>query len=134
METHTLKSDEAVDAYNQALETISEADIRGAMKNDRASFQMQWNAGKANKVLYCWWKAETRKQLLKLWEMWLSYLITTFARCQTYLIFQTVANVDPCKGRPSLGRAHDAAQNCAIHQKRQLCVRFKVVYCLAVPV
>ena len=34
MVTHTLKSDEAMDAYYQALETMSEADIRGAMKND----------------------------------------------------------------------------------------------------
>ena len=36
--THTLKSDEAMDAYFQALETMSEADIRGAMKNEKASF------------------------------------------------------------------------------------------------
>ena len=40
MVTHTLKSDEAMDAYFQALETMSDADIRGAMKNDKASFQM----------------------------------------------------------------------------------------------
>ena len=47
MVTHTLKSDEAMDAYYRALETMSEADVRGATTNDRASFQMQWNVGKA---------------------------------------------------------------------------------------
>ena len=52
MVTHTLKSDEAMDAYYQALETMSEADIRGTMKNEKASFQMQWNAGKSDKVLF----------------------------------------------------------------------------------
>jgi hypothetical protein len=65
MVTHTLKSDEAMDAYYQTLETMSEADIRGAMKNDRASFQMQWNAGKADKVLFCWWKAESPEAIVE---------------------------------------------------------------------
>ena len=65
MVTHTLKSDEAMDAYYQALESMSEADIRGAMKNDRASFQMQWNAGKSDKVLFCWWKAESPEAIVE---------------------------------------------------------------------
>jgi len=39
---------------------------------------------------------------------------------------------DQRKGWPSLGRTHNAVQHCAIRQKRQLCVRFKVIYCLAV--
>ena len=65
METHTLKSDEAMDAFYQALETMSEADIRVAMKNDRASFQMQWNAGKLDKVLFCWWKAESPEAIVE---------------------------------------------------------------------
>ena len=65
MVTHTLKSDEAMDAYYQALEKMSEADIRGAMKNERASFQMQWNAGKADKVMFCWWKAESAEAIVE---------------------------------------------------------------------
>jgi hypothetical protein len=65
MVTHTLKSDEAMDAYYQALETMSEADIRGAMKNEKASFQMQWNAGKSDKVLFCWWKAESPEAIVE---------------------------------------------------------------------
>ena len=109
MVTHTLKSDEAMDAYYQALETMSEADIRGAMKNDRASFQMQWNAGKAAKCFSVGGRLRARKQSLKRWEIWLSYLIMTFAKCPTYLIFQTEANAGPRKGRLSLGRTHDAA-------------------------
>ena len=65
MVTHTLKSDEAMDTYFQALETMSEADIRGTMKNDKASFQMQWNAGKADKVMFCWWKAESPEAIVE---------------------------------------------------------------------
>jgi hypothetical protein len=51
-----------MDAYFHAMETMSEADIRGAMKNDTASFQMQWNAGKADKVMFCWWKGVLFRQ------------------------------------------------------------------------
>ena len=37
----------------------------GAMKNDKASFQMQWNAGKADKVMFCWWKAESPEAIVE---------------------------------------------------------------------
>ena len=65
MVTHTLKSDEAMEAYFAAMETMSEADIRGAMKNEKASFQMQWNAGKNDKTMFCWWKAESPEAILE---------------------------------------------------------------------
>ena len=65
MVTHTLKSDEAMEAYFAAMETMSEADIRGAMKNEKASFQMQWNAGKNDKIMFCWWKAESPEAILE---------------------------------------------------------------------
>ena len=65
MVTHTLKSDEAMEAYFAAMETMSEADIRGAMKNEKASFQMQWNAGKNDKVMFCWWKAESPDAIIE---------------------------------------------------------------------
>ena len=41
MVTHTLKSDEAMEAYFVAMERMSEADISGTMKNEKTSFQMQ---------------------------------------------------------------------------------------------
>ena len=65
MVTHTLKSDEAMEAYFAAMGTMSEADIRGAMKNEKASFQMQWNAGKNDKIMFCWWKAESPEAILE---------------------------------------------------------------------
>ena len=65
MVTHTLKSDEAMEAYFSAMETMIEADIRGAMKNEKASFQMQWNAGKNDKIMFCWWKAESPEAILE---------------------------------------------------------------------
>ena len=65
MVTHTLKSDQAMEAYFAAMETMSEADIRGAMKNEKASFQMQWNAGKNDKIMFCWWKAESPEAILE---------------------------------------------------------------------
>jgi len=86
MVTHTLKSEEAMDAYFQALETMSEADIRGAMKNEKASFQMQWNAGKTDKVMFCWWKAESAEAMLRLWATWRNCLIMISERCQMFMI------------------------------------------------
>ena len=65
MVTHTLKSDEAMEAYFAAMETMSEADIRGAMKNEKASFQMQWNAEKNDKIMFCRWKAESPEAILE---------------------------------------------------------------------
>ena len=38
MVTHTLSSDEAMEAYFAAMETMSEAYTRGAIKNEKASF------------------------------------------------------------------------------------------------
>ena len=63
--TNTFNSDEAMEAYFAAMETMSEADIRGAMKNEKASFQMQWNAGKNDKIMFCWWKAESPEAILE---------------------------------------------------------------------
>jgi hypothetical protein len=34
-------------------------DIRAQMKNDNASFQMNWNAGEDDMAMYCWWKANS---------------------------------------------------------------------------
>ena len=67
MVTHKLKSDEAMEAYFAALETMSEADIRGAMKNEKASFQMQWNAGKNDKICSAGGRRKTLKQSSKRW-------------------------------------------------------------------
>ena len=44
----------------------------------------------------------------------------------------TINKKDRRKGWPGLGRTHDALQRRAIRQKCHLCVRFKVIYCLAV--
>ena len=91
--THSLKSDEAMDAFYGALEAMSEADIRGAMKDESASFQVQWNARKLDKVFSVGGRPRARKQLSRPWVTWRNYLIRTFERCQAYLIFQTDAKV-----------------------------------------
>ena len=39
---------------------------------------------------------------------------------------------DQRKGWSSLGRKHNAMQQFFVSQKQQLCIRFKVIYCLAV--
>ena len=33
--------------------------------NEKASFQMQWNAGKNDKVMFCWWKAESPEAIIE---------------------------------------------------------------------
>ena len=54
-----------MEAYFAVMETMSEADIRGAMKNEKASFQIQWDAGKNDTIMSCWWKAETPEAILE---------------------------------------------------------------------
>ena len=65
MVTHTQKLVTAMETYCSALETMSEADFRSAMKNEKASFQMQWNAGKSDEVMFCWWKAESPNAIIE---------------------------------------------------------------------
>jgi hypothetical protein len=36
---------------------VTADDIRKNMKNENASFQMNWNNEKKDMVMYCWWKA-----------------------------------------------------------------------------
>ena len=40
-------------------------DVRAQMKNDNASFQMNWNAGEDDMVMYCWWKANSPEAILE---------------------------------------------------------------------
>ena len=91
MVTHTLKSDEAMDAYYQALETMSEADIRGAMKKRMRKLPFKCNGMpvRQTKFFSVGGKPGIQKQLLRHWVTWLNYLITTFVRCQTFMILQT---------------------------------------------
>ena len=84
MVTHALKSDEAMEAYFAAMETMSEADIRGAMKNEKASFQMQWNAGKTTKLCSAGGRRKALRQSSKRWARWARCLIMTSKKCQTY--------------------------------------------------
>ncbi len=55
--THTFVSAEARDKYFEMTSSMTPEDIRSMMKNDNASFQMNWHAEKSEMVMYCWWKA-----------------------------------------------------------------------------
>tara|TARA_B100000579_G_C22430536_1_gene665058 strand:- start:153 stop:434 length:282 start_codon:yes stop_codon:yes gene_type:complete len=55
--THTFISEEAREKYFETVAEITPDDIRSMMKNDNASFQMNWHAEKNEMVMYCWWKA-----------------------------------------------------------------------------
>ena len=61
---HTFKSEATKKQYFAILETMSEEQVRDQMKNDSASFQMQWNNGGAGNVVYCWWKANDKAAIL----------------------------------------------------------------------
>ena len=54
-----------MDASDKDLELMSEADVRGAMRNQRASIRMQQNAENADKVMSCWWTAESPKAIFE---------------------------------------------------------------------
>ena len=59
MVTHTFKSEEIRQQYFAMGEDMTLDDVRAQMKNDNASFQMNWNAGEDDMVMYCWWKANS---------------------------------------------------------------------------
>lgn len=63
--THTFKSEELREQYFNAMQDSTPDDIRAGMKNDKASFQMNWNNGMDNMVMYCWWKAESPEAIIE---------------------------------------------------------------------
>ena len=65
MVTHTFKSEEIRQQYFAMGQDMTLDDIRAQMKNDSASFQMNWNAGEDDMVMYCWWKAESPEAILE---------------------------------------------------------------------
>jgi hypothetical protein len=84
MITLTLESYGATEHYFAAMETESEADIRGAMKNEKASFQMQWNAGKETKLCSAGGRWKTLRTYTKHWARWARCLTMTSKKCPTY--------------------------------------------------
>lgn len=61
--THTFKSEEARKAHFDAAQGMTEEQFRAAMKNDVASFQMNWS-NQDLMVTYCWWKANSPEDIL----------------------------------------------------------------------
>lgn len=65
MVTHTFKSEEIRRQYFEMSEEMDLDTVRTQMKNDNASFQMNWNAGEDNMVMYCWWKAKNPEAIIE---------------------------------------------------------------------
>ena len=65
MVTHTFKSEEIRQQYFAMGQDMTLDDIRAQMKNNNASFQMNWNAGEDDMVMYCWWKADSPEAILE---------------------------------------------------------------------
>ena len=65
MVTHTFKSEEIRQQYFVMSEEMDENTVRSQMKNENASFQMNWNAGEENMVMYCWWKANSPEAIIE---------------------------------------------------------------------
>ena len=65
MVTHTFKTEEIRQQYFAMGEDMTLDDVRAQMKNDNASFQMNWNAGEDDMVMYCWWKANSPEAILE---------------------------------------------------------------------
>ena len=65
MVTHTFKSEEIRKQYFAMSEEMDEDTVRSQMKNEKASFQMNWNAGEGNMVMYCWWKASNPDAIIE---------------------------------------------------------------------
>ena len=65
MVTHTSKSEEVRGQYLEMMKDIDADTIRSQMKNDNASFQMNWSAGESDMVMYCWWKANSPDAIIE---------------------------------------------------------------------
>ena len=65
MVTHTFKSEEVRGQYLEMMKDIDADTIRSQMKNDNASFQMNWSAGESDMVMYCWWKANSPDAIIE---------------------------------------------------------------------
>ena len=65
MVTHTFKSEEVRGQYLEMMKDIDVDTIRSQMKNDNASFQMNWSAGESDMVMYCWWKANSPDAIIE---------------------------------------------------------------------
>ena len=55
----TSKTEELRDQYFEMSKDMTADDIRANMKNENASFQMNWNNEKNDMVMFCWWKANS---------------------------------------------------------------------------
>ena len=65
MVTHTFKSEEVRGQYLEMMKDIDADTIRSQMKNDNASFQMNWSAGESEMAMYCWWKANSPDAIIE---------------------------------------------------------------------
>ena len=65
MVTQTFKSEEVRGQYHEMMKDIDADTIRSQMKNDNASFQMNWSAGESDMVMYCWWKANSPDAIIE---------------------------------------------------------------------
>ena len=65
MVAHTFKSEELRDQYFKAASEMTPDDIRANMKNENASFQMNWNNEKNDMVMFCWWKANSPENIIE---------------------------------------------------------------------
>ena len=61
--THTFKSEEHRAKHFEASSHLSLDDMRTHMKNENASFQINWG-NPDEMVTYCWWKANTPEDIL----------------------------------------------------------------------
>ena len=65
MVAHTFISEELRDQYFEMYASMTEDDIRSNMKNENASFQMNWNNEKNDMVMYCWWIANSPDAIIE---------------------------------------------------------------------
>ena len=64
MVAHTFKSEELRDQYFEIVSAMTENDLRANMKNENASFQINWNNEKNDMIMYCWWKANSPEAII----------------------------------------------------------------------
>tara|TARA_B100001123_G_C14937089_1_gene878141 strand:- start:346 stop:627 length:282 start_codon:yes stop_codon:yes gene_type:complete len=65
MVTHSFISEDMREKYFEMMKDVDIDSVRSQMKNENASFQMNWNAGEDDMVMYCWWKANSPEAIIE---------------------------------------------------------------------
>ena len=64
MVTHTFKSKEMKDKFNETVASMKMEYIIKSMTSDKAACQMTWNTPADTMQMFCWWKGNSEEDII----------------------------------------------------------------------